>query len=108
VSFHGVLSTQHPSAPGAVKAKVLVLTGTLDPFAPASQVDAFQREMRMAGVQWHMTLYSGAKHGFTDPISDAKSGQMDGVGYDALADRLSWQQALAFLAATVCGTPVCG
>ena len=101
VSFHGVLSAQHPSRPGAVQAKVLVLTGALDPFAPPRHVAAFQEEMRAAGAEWHMTIYGGAKHGFTDPISDAKAAEMEGVGYDALADRLSWAQALAFLDATV-------
>jgi dienelactone hydrolase len=101
VSFHGVLASGHPSTHGAVKARVLVLTGSLDPFAPPRHVEAFQEEMRAAGAEWHMTIYGGAKHGFTDPVSDAKAAEMDGVGYDALADRLSWAQALAFLDATV-------
>jgi dienelactone hydrolase len=89
VSFHGTLSARHPAAPGTVKARLLVLTGTQDPFAPPRHVEAFQREMSAAGADWQMTVYGGAKHGFTDPISDESAKVMDGVGYDPLADRLS-------------------
>jgi dienelactone hydrolase len=101
VSFHGVLSSRYPAKVGEVHARMLILTGALDPFAPPADVEAFQREMTAAGAEWHLTLYSQAKHGFTDPISDAKAAEMDGVGYDALADQLSWAQSLAFLEATV-------
>jgi dienelactone hydrolase len=101
VSFHGVLSSRYPAVAGSVRAKMLVLTGALDPFAPPADVEAFQREMSEAGAEWHLTLYSQAKHGFTDPISDAKAAEMAGVGYDVLADQLSWAQSLAFLEATV-------
>src|SRR5262249_45736148 len=34
ISFHGLLRSQIPAKPGAVKAKVLALTGMLDPYAP--------------------------------------------------------------------------
>ncbi len=105
VSFHGVLSGRFPARAGTIKAKMLVLTGALDPFAPPADIRSFEDEMQAAQAVWHMTIYSQAKHGFTDPISDAKAGEMDGVGYNELADRLSWSQALAFLYATVRGSP---
>jgi dienelactone hydrolase len=101
VSFHGVLSARHPAQAGVVKAKLLVLTGARDPFAPQRDVDAFQQEMTAAGADWQMTVYGEAKHGFSDPVSDASAAVMEGVGYDALVDKLSWAQAVAFLEAVV-------
>jgi dienelactone hydrolase len=103
VSFHGTLSSSQPARPGEVKAKLLVLTGSDDPFAPAEDVAALQDEMTAAGADWQVTVYGGAKHGFSDPTSDAAAKIMDGVGYDALVDRLSWAQATAFLDAVVGG-----
>ena len=97
VSFHGTLGTLIPAKPGAVKAKMLVLTGALDPYAPAEDRAAFEREMTEAGADWQMTIYSSAKHGFTDPIADQMRDKMPGVGYDRLIDRLSWAQATSFL-----------
>jgi dienelactone hydrolase len=102
-SFHGTLNTHLPAAPGAVCARVLALHGALDPFAPRPAVDAFQQEMAAAGADWQMTIYGGAYHGFTDPISDEMRQVMAGVGYDAVVDRLSWSQALAFLDAALRG-----
>jgi dienelactone hydrolase len=101
VSFHGTLRAQQQPEPNTVKARMLVLTGALDPFAPATDVAAFQQEMTNAGADWHVTVYAHAKHGFTDPISDETAAIMDGVGYDALVDRLSWAQATAFLEAAL-------
>jgi dienelactone hydrolase len=103
VSFHGTLRTHAAAQPGEVKAKVLALSGALDPFAPAADVAAFQAEMGAAGVDWQLTLYGRGYHGFTDPISDQMRSRMEGVGYDPLIDRLSWAQATAFLEAVVRG-----
>src|SRR6266536_741793 len=48
VTFHGALATQTPAQPGAVKARILVLTGAADPFVPPEQVEAFKKEMQAA------------------------------------------------------------
>jgi dienelactone hydrolase len=99
VSFHGLLTTDRPAAKGAVKAKVLAITGALDPYAPADHVAGFQAEMTAAEVDWQLTVYGQGMHAFTDP-SVAQHG-VPGVRYDALLDRLSWAQATAFLEATL-------
>ena len=101
VSLHGTLSTHALASPGAVKAKVLALTGARDPFAPAADIEAFQAEMRAAEADWQLTLYGRGLHGFTDPIADEARKVMAGVGYDPLLDRLSWAQTKAFLDAVV-------
>lgn len=97
VSFHGLLKTRQPAEAGAVKAKVLVLTGAKDPYAPLEDVAGFQDEMIAAGADWQLTTYGEAWHAFTDPLTETKG--VPGVRYDPLVDKLSWAQATAFLQA---------
>ena len=88
VSFHGLLDTQLPATPGAIKARLLVCHGDVDPLVPRTQVTAFWEEMDAAGADWHFHSYGGVRHGFTDPASDARG--LDTVKYNASADRQSW------------------
>jgi len=88
VSFHGILTTDRPAAKDRVPARILVCHGDADPLAPREQVLAFWNEMDDAAARWHFHSYSGVKHGFTDPGSDARG--MPAIGYDASADRQSW------------------
>ena len=96
VSFHGLLATQKPATPGAVKGKILVCTGSEDPLVPADQVVAFEREMSEAKVDWQVITYSGAKHAFTNPMADALN--RPGFGYQEAADRRSWAAMRAHFA----------
>jgi len=100
ISFHGLLRTQIPAKPGTVKAKVLALTGMQDPYAPAADVDAFQKEMAAAGIDWHLTVYGQGWHAFTDPDAIEMS-NVPGVRFDPLLAELSWDQASAFIGAIV-------
>jgi dienelactone hydrolase len=93
VSFHGILSTDRPATSGTVNARILVCHGDADPLVPREQVLAFWEEMDAAGANWHFHSYSGVKHGFTDPGSDARG--MPAIGYDASADRQSWKAMIA-------------
>src|SRR5882757_4734593 len=89
VSFHGVLSTATPAAPGRVKASVLVLTGADDPLAPPDQVRDFENEMRAAIVaDWQVISYGNTLHGFTNPAADGS--MLRSALYNAQADRRSW------------------
>jgi dienelactone hydrolase len=95
VSLHGLLTTAMSAREGSVRARLLILTGAHDPYAPAEDVEALQREMTAASVDHHITIYSDGWHGF----SDDEAGDMrnvPGVRYDPLLDRLSWAQTLAF------------
>jgi len=94
-SFHGLLDTQAPAQPGAIKARLLVCHGDADPMVPHEQVLAFWDEMNAAGADWHFHAYSGTRHGFTDPASDARG--VPAIAYNASADRQSWAAFLAML-----------
>jgi len=93
VSFHGVFGTASPAQPGAVKARILILHGDKDPLAPREAVLGLWDELDAAGAQWHFHSYSGVRHGFTDPASDARG--LPALGYDASADRQSWAAMLS-------------
>src|SRR5690606_21496989 len=98
VSFHGILQTGTPAQPGQVKAKLLVLTGDADPFVPAEQVQAFEQEMKAAGVDYELVTYPGGKHGFTNPAATERGKKFNlPLEYDADLDRRSWEKAVEFL-----------
>lgn len=91
-SFHGLLDTGR-LANERIKPRILVCHGDQDPMVPRSQVVAFWEEMDRVDADWHFHSYSGVKHGFTDPASDARG--IAAVGYNASADRQSWAAMLS-------------
>lgn len=96
VTFHGSLApTGAPAEPGKVKAAILVQTGGADPMIPEEQVQAFEQEMKAAGAKVKVITYPGAKHSFTNPAAGAAG--VEGLAYDADADRASWAAAMKFL-----------
>jgi len=94
VSVHGTLETANPAGPGAVKAKVLVCHGALDPHVPTAQVTGFIEEMNAAGADYQLIVYGGAMHGFTHNVGP----QAPGVAYHAVSDERSFKAIKAFLA----------
>jgi dienelactone hydrolase len=101
VTFHGsLLTTKSPARPGAVKARVLVITGAHDPYAPELDVASLRAELTAAGADWQITTYGEGYHSFTDSNAAALT-TVPGVRFDPFLDRLAWAQALALLDATL-------
>jgi dienelactone hydrolase len=98
VSFHGGLQGVAP-AKNTVKSKILVLNGAADPYVPAQDIANFKKQLDSAGVPYTFKDYPGALHAFTNPQADefAKKFKM-GVGYNADADRNSWNDMKSFFA----------
>ncbi|MBI5657023.1 MAG: dienelactone hydrolase family protein [Geobacter sp.] len=96
-SFHGSLAAVQPAEKGAVKAKILVLTGADDTMVPPGQVAAFNAEMQAAGADFQVISYPGAKHSFTNPDADriAKEFKLP-IAYNAAADKASWEELQKF------------
>ena len=103
-AFHAVMEANVPraTAPGAVKAKILVMNGTDDPFIKSEEVGAFKQEMERAKVDYRYVDYPLALHAFTNPESTA-AGKKFGLPlkYDAKADKLSKAEADKFLASVL-------
>jgi dienelactone hydrolase len=100
VSFHGALGSFHTPAPGSVKAKILVCHGAADSLVSEAEVEAFKAEMDQAKADYRFVAYPNAPHGFTNPDTDAMAKKFGGfpIGYDADADRRSWENMTEFLA----------
>jgi dienelactone hydrolase len=95
VGFHSGLSTNRPDDAVNIKGSVLVCIGTEDPLIPPAQRQAFEDEMRAAGVDWRMNLYGGAVHSFTNPAAD---GSNPAIKYEPTADARSWRAMLDLFA----------
>ena len=95
VSFHGGLNTPTPDDAKKIKGKVLVCHGADDPFVPADEVTAFQKEMRDAKVDWQFVAYGNAVHSFTD--AGAGNDNSKGAAYNKDADVRSWREMKMFL-----------
>ncbi len=88
VSFHGVLDTPNPADAKNIKAKILVCHGADDPYVPKEQVQAFEEEMRGAGVDWQLIAYGGSVHSFTR--WDSGNDNSKGAAYNERTDKRSW------------------
>lgn len=95
VTFHGGLAAASPDDAKNIVCKVLVLHGADDPFVPADQVAAFEKEMTDAKVDWQMIKYSGAVHSFSNPA--AGNDPSSGAAYHESADKRSWVAMREFL-----------
>lgn len=95
VGFHGGLGTARPDAAKNIKAKILMLLGADDPVIGPEPRSAFEAEMRAGKVDWQMKLYGGVVHSFTNPAAD-EMGRPDFARYDAVADKRSWEEMIAF------------
>jgi len=91
VGFHPGLYDRRDDS-SAIRGAVLVCVGAQDPLIPIGDRIAFEDEMRVAGVDWRMIMYGGAKHSFTNPNIDALG--IDALAYNARADQQSWRAML--------------
>ncbi|MDD5362260.1 MAG: dienelactone hydrolase family protein [Ignavibacteria bacterium] len=94
LTFHGGLDTPTPQDAKNIKGKVLVMHGGDDPFVPREQVNAFEKEMKDAGVDYQLFIYSGAVHSFTNPA--AGNDNSKGAAYNEKADKRSWEAMKTF------------
>lgn len=94
VSFHGGLGSPTPEDARKIRCRVLALHGGDDPHVPAAEVQAFEDEMRKAGVDWQLLAYGGAVHSFTD--WNAGSDNSKGAAYNEKADKRSWEAMKGF------------
>jgi dienelactone hydrolase len=94
VSFHGPMLSPTQDQAKRVKARVLLARGGADPFVSFDRVEAFQKALSAAGVDWEMNTYGQAQHSFTNPYADGYG--VTGLAYQEEADRRSWLRMLAF------------
>jgi dienelactone hydrolase len=96
VSFHGGLDSPTPADGKNIKGKVLALHGADDPFVPAANLAAWEKEMKDAGVDYKLVSYPGAVHSFTLKSAGYDNGA--GAAYNESADKASWEEMRQFFA----------
>jgi dienelactone hydrolase len=99
VSFHGGLFAAPADAAAKTRAKFLICHGAADPLVPAQEVADFTRSMNDAKLDYQFISYAGALHAFTNPGADTMAvanGLQGKIGYNAAADRRSWEHLRAF------------
>jgi dienelactone hydrolase len=96
IGFHTPLLTERPQDAKNIKGRILICTGSEDREAGSDARAAFEAEMRAGGVDWHLSLYGGVYHSFTNP--DAGFYQKpDYARYDPYAHERSWREMLDLL-----------
>jgi dienelactone hydrolase len=94
-TFHGSLGSKLVAKKGAIKPRILVMTGAEDPMIGPPAVDAFRKEMTEAGARFEVVSYPGVKHSFTNP--DADKAGVPGLAYNEAADKQSWESFLKLM-----------
>jgi dienelactone hydrolase len=101
--FHASLGLNTPApAPGAVKAKVLVLNGADDPFVKKEQYQALEKDFDAAKADYQVIQYPGAVHAFTNPEATELGKKFNlPLRYDAKANKAAKAEADKLFAATL-------
>jgi dienelactone hydrolase len=95
IGFHPGYIRPNGSQDGPISAKVLMMSGTQDPYASREDFAGFSVEMAARARDWQLHLFGGVAHTFTNPAIDALG--RPGMRYDAVADRRSWAMMRALL-----------
>ena len=95
ISFHGGLDSPTPADGKNIKGKVLALHGAIDPYVPAAELAAFEKEMEDSNVDYQLVKYGGAVHSFTE--LGAGTDNSKGAAYNDTADKRSFAAAADFL-----------
>lgn len=94
VSFHGGLDSPSPADGSKIRSKLLILHGANDPFVPETDIQAFQKELRDAKVDWQMIYYSNAVHSFTN--TNAGNDPSKGAAFEPVAAARSLEAMKSF------------
>ncbi len=94
MSFHGALVLPVEGQPKQPKAKIFIAHGAADGMITPEKVQEYLAAMNKTALDWHMIIYGGAKHSFTNPDADKRG--MPGLGYNKLADSRSWADMKLF------------
>jgi dienelactone hydrolase len=95
-SFHGSLPPPPAGLERKLETRILVAHGEADGFIPPERIQAFKKGLERLEADYLFIGYGGAQHSFTNPAAGTYG--MEGLRYDALADRRSWNHLRQFLA----------
>lgn len=94
VAFHAIFYPPKIGEQAPITAKVLILHGYDDPYAPPEHMVGIARELTEAKADWQLHAYGQTKHAFTAPEANLPE---RGLVYNAAAERRSWLAMKNFL-----------
>jgi dienelactone hydrolase len=101
VGMHPGFAAPRPGDSARITASVLMICGADDPVVSAADRQAFEQEMREAGVRdWRLEVYGGIGHSFTNP-DIATRGLPAGFAFDERAANRAWASMLALFRETI-------
>ncbi|HEY0660466.1 MAG TPA: dienelactone hydrolase family protein [Lysobacter sp.] len=89
VSIHGGLDTYLPTE-GKIRTPVLVLNGAADTSVPDEQIVGFEKEMDVAGADWQLVDFGGARHCFSQ-AEDANADPKENCQYNERAAKRAFE-----------------
>lgn len=95
VSFHGNPTAPTDEQAAALKARLLILIGAIDPMFDTAATRELTDGLNKTSADFEIISYSGAVHSFTSPQADTRN--MEGVAYNKQADERSWKQLQVFM-----------
>ena len=104
VPFHAsTIAAKNADDNKNIKGAVLVCHGVDDGFVQPQQITDFHAQMKAAAIDYEFLSLGNSVHSFTNP--DADSFKIDGVKYNAAADRRSWSAMLALFTEAFAAKP---
>lgn len=94
VTFHGNPLPAMEGDARRVKAHLLICHGAADTLVGMDKIKAFTDSLAGSSIDWELILYAHARHSFTTSSADKRG--LEGVGYNAVADRRSWAAMRGF------------
>lgn len=95
VAFHAGPARRVPEM-GQIKASILLMNGGADKMVSPQETQDFVAAMEAAKANWELVLFGAAMHAYTNPNAD-KYKDLGTLGYNAQADKRSWQYMLIHL-----------
>lgn len=95
VGFHPGFKRPAGSPDGRIAAKILMMTGDLDPVVSEDDRQSFCRSMTASQADWQLHVFGGVGHSYTNRAIDAYN--LPGFAYSECADRRSWALMVALL-----------
>ncbi len=91
VVFYGT-PVEDPNRLRNIRGRVLGIFGGADSSIPLTEVNAFEKGLKEAGVQHQITIYDGQPHAFVTSIEEIRKGG---------AQAKAWNELVTFLNATL-------
>jgi dienelactone hydrolase len=95
IGFHPGFQRPPGSPTNPIAAKVLMMSGDVDPVVSEEDRSRFVEEMRHANADWQLHVFGGVGHSFTNPGIGEYG--FPGFAYDPVADARSWRMMLSLL-----------